>query len=526
VRLGCRAVALTLLLALVGTLVACSDGGDAIPPAGDDTGAARAEEAPTELRIGVAGVGSLDPAQVSAASPSQTIVADLLYDGLTAFDASTNAVVGAVARSWSANADATAWMFQIDSAATFSDGTPVTSTDVKATLERVAALGVKSLAGVRLSAIDGYDGFLADPAVGLSGIAAPDPATVVITLRTPFASFDELLTDPAFGIVPATGGDATSGPFRIEARAVETIEAVRRDGSGATLDTITLRLYADTTAAYDAFERGDVDLSVLASDEVAAASAAGALVMSAPQQVSLFYGMNLASPVLSSPGLRRAIVKAVDSNGIRSAAFGDAADTMTGLFGPGVAAARSNACGSACAYDPDEARSIVAAAYPAGGVPTVHVDFYEDLAGREAAIAQAIVDDLVAVGIPAEARATTFDAYGQLLTSGAAELFRFGWIGAYPSPDAYLDPLFATGGSDNVFSVSDAELDGLLATARSQVDDASRSATYMAAEDRALALDAVVPIVRYRAHLVATDRVHGVVLAPNGSFDVERVVVD
>jgi ABC-type oligopeptide transport system substrate-binding subunit len=127
------------------------------------------------------------------------------------------------------------------------------------------------------------------------------------------------------------------------------------------------------------------------------------------------------------------------------------------------------------------------------------------------------------VGIPAEARATPFDSYGQLLTSGAAELFRFGWIGAYPSADAYLDPLFSSGGSDNVFSIADAQLDDLLSSARAEVDDTKRATIHMAAEDRALDLDAVVPVVRFRSHLLATDRVRDVVLAPNGSFDLERL---
>jgi ABC-type transport system substrate-binding protein len=532
VRLRFRVLGLALVVTL-GAATSCDDGRpDAAtdPPA--EPGAARADHLASTLRLAVAGVGSLDPALLNAGSPSQSIVVDMLYDGLTAFDPSTQSVVGAVARSWSVTADGRTWTFELDPAARFSDGTAIGAEDVKATLERVAALGVKSVAGLQLSAIEGYDEFLAAPTVGMSGIETPDPATVIVQLRRAFPSFDELLTDPALGIVPArtssdqadfAGVPVTSGPFRVESRSGDMIETVRSDGSGAVLGGITVRVFPDMSGAHAAFRAGEVDLSVLAADEVAAANAEGALVLSAPQQVTLFYGMNLASPVLSSPALRRAIVSAVDRDGIRSAVFGDSADTMTGLLGPGVASTRPNACGSACAYDPEEARSIIATAYPAGNVPVVHVDHYDDTSGREAAIAQSIVDDLVAVGIPAEARATPFDSYGQVLTSGAAELFRFGWIGAYPSADAYLDPLFSSGGSDNVFSVADAQLDDLLSSARAEVDDAKRATIYMAAEDRALDLDAVVPVVRFRSHLLATDRVRDVVLAPNGSFDLERL---
>jgi ABC-type transport system substrate-binding protein len=533
VRLGSRSFALALLLTLV-AVTSCTDGGrDPSAADPDEPSAARADDAPdATLRLAVAGVSSLDPALLNAGSPSQSIVADLFYDGLTAFDASTYSVVGAVAQSWSVSADGLTWTFQLDPDARFSDGTAIAARDAKASLERVAALGVKSVAGLRLAAIDGYADFLLAPTSGLRGIETPGAATLVVHLRKAFPSFDELLTDPTFGIVPAAtasgqadfaGAPVTSGPFRVEARGADTIEAVRRDGANAVLGAVSVRLFGDATAAHAAFRAGEVDLSVVAPDEVAAAATDGALVLSAPQQVSLFYGMNLASPVLSSPALRRAIVKAVDSDGIRRAVFGESADTMSGLLGPGVAGVRPNACGSACAFDPDAAKGILATAYPDGNVPTVHVDHYDDPTGREAAIAQAIVDDLVAVGIPAEPRVTAFDAYGHLLTSGTAELFRFGWIGAYPSADAYLEPLFASGGSDNVFSVADTDLDSLLTAAGAEIDDTKRSALYMSAEDRALALDMVVPVVRYRSHLVATAQVHDIVLGPNGGFDVTRV---
>jgi ABC-type transport system substrate-binding protein len=534
VRLGSRALAIALLVTL--GAASCSGGDDRAAPAplGDADGAAPGaarEEPPAVLRVGLAGVTTLDPALLNGASPSQSIVADVLFDGLTRFDASTYTVVGDLATTWGVSADGLTWTFTLDPDARFSDGSPITATDVKATLERIAALGVKSVAGLRLSAVDGYDEFLTTPSAPLRGIEAPDAATVVVRLRTPFPSFDALLTDPTFGIVPATtsrdqssfaGVPVTSGPFRVTRRTAEVVETTRADGSAAAVDAITLRLYPDANAAHAAFRDGVVDVSVLASEDLAAAADDGSLVLSSPQQVSMFYGMNVASPALASPALRRAIVLAVDRDGIRASVFGDTADTMNGLLGPGVTGTRANACGSACAHDPEQARSIIAVAYPDGGVPTIHVDYYEDESGREAAVAQAIVEDLVAVGIPAEARASTFDAYGQLLTSGNAELFRFGWIGAYPAADAYLDPLFGTGGSDNVFSLSDAELDGLLASARAAVDATQRSSIAMSAEDRALALDVVVPLVRYRSHLVASPAVHDVVIAPNGSFDAER----
>jgi oligopeptide transport system substrate-binding protein len=65
------------------------------------------------------------------------IVADALFDGLTALDGQTAAVLPAAAASWEASADATVWTFHLRPEAKFSDGTPVTAQDFKASWERL-----------------------------------------------------------------------------------------------------------------------------------------------------------------------------------------------------------------------------------------------------------------------------------------------------------------------------------------------------------------------------------------------------
>ena len=198
---------------------------------------------------------------------------------------------------------------------------------------------------------------------------------------------------------------------------------------------------------------------------------------------------------------------------------------MTGLLGPGVAARRPDACGNACGYDPEGAKFVLAQAFPEGGAPGVHIDYFDEPSGREAAIAGAIAANLIAVGIPAELRAHPFDQYGAVVTSGKAEVFRFGWIGAFASPDAYLDPLFASNGSDNVFALADADVDAALGAARGATDDATRTTAVLRAEDRVIELNVVVPIVQYRTHLVVSPQVRDVVMRHDGTFDAERITL-
>jgi oligopeptide transport system substrate-binding protein len=335
------------------------------------------------------------------------------------------------------------------------------------------------------------------------------------------------------GIVPAaSAADPTafdlpvgSGPFRVNTRDATSFGLVRSPGSTALVDEITLRVFPDGPTAQVAWDAGELDASVLAADAVAAATANGDVVVSAPKHVSLFYGMNVGAPILSSLPFRQAILKAIDVDTLRREVFGDTADTMTGPIGPGVPSRRQAACTSSCAYDPEAAKQLLVEAFGTGAPPAIHVDYFDEPTGREAAIATAIAEDLNAVGIPAQARVHSFDSYQQVLTSGNAELFRFGWIGAYPAADAYLEPLFASSGSDNLFNVADPALDGLLAAMDAAADATARNSFAIEAEDRVLALSAIVPLVQLRSHLVTTDAVGGVVLAPNGTFDVERVTV-
>ena len=49
------------------------------------------------------------------------------------------------------------------------------------------------------------------------------------------------------------------------------------------------------------------------------------------------------------------------------------------------------------------------------------------------------------------------------MVSGDQELFSFGWIGAYRSPDAYLAPLFGSSANDNLTNYRSSQVDGLLA---------------------------------------------------------------
>src|SRR3546814_2702463 len=120
------------------------------------------------------------------------MVRDRLHDGLARLSAD-GTPQPALAASWAPSAARDSCEFTISSEATFSDGEPSTAKDVVASLERVAAAGTGSVAALRLEQIAGFRALVDGSADHLSGITAPDPATVRIELTSPLRHLPQLL---------------------------------------------------------------------------------------------------------------------------------------------------------------------------------------------------------------------------------------------------------------------------------------------------------------------------------------------
>ena len=122
---------------------------------------------PVRLTIGVIGpIGSLDPATATSAVARE--VWQLQYPTLTTFAPSPLDVVPGLADAWTATPDGRGFVYTLRPA-TWTDGQPVTATDVVSSLDR---------------ARDGHWPYAAGMVEGLSAIAL-DPSTVQVTSSNP-----------------------------------------------------------------------------------------------------------------------------------------------------------------------------------------------------------------------------------------------------------------------------------------------------------------------------------------------------
>ena len=480
------------------------------------------------LQVGVVGLPSLDPAD--ARDPKAVMVVDQLFDTLVR-DAGELQPAPGLARSFEADPAQTAFTFHLAPGARFDDGSPVTSTDVKFTLERIARKGSDSPLVAQLEGVTGFAAFhTAGTATGLAGVETPDPATVVVRLDHPFSSFPAVLGHPGFGIVPKAAVERLgpafkqtpvgSGPFRrVDSAAAGRLSLRRVTGRTpqARVDGIDFVDFKDADAAYAAFQAKSVDVAPAPPARADDAAKNFGRQGMTPYIGLVFYGMNLKSPDLADSRFRQAITLAIDRKEIVDNVYQGSVGLATGLVADGVPRRNPDACGDRCRHDPERARALLAETFPDGKIPEVAIDHDDD--ATQAQVAQVIKTDLDTVGIPAVLRPHPFADYGTFLVSGQQELFRLGWIADYPSPDGFLTPLFSSSSPDNLTGLASPEIDQTLTAARAQADPSKRLELYLKAEQLVLDQYVVVPIGQLESRLVAASRVKGFDLDPIGTFD-------
>jgi peptide/nickel transport system substrate-binding protein len=188
------------------TAAASTAGGSAAAVSSPDTGTGAATSAVDTLKIanGVA-VDTLDPAQNSA---NESIWLDQnIYSRLVQTDPTGTKIDPDLASSWDISSDGLTYTFHLR-AAKFSNGDPVTASDVVWSFNRTVAL-------------KGGWGFLVTP---VKTVTAPDPNTVVFTLSTVHEPLLADLAMYAYAVLPEKAVEAdsqffthpiSSGPFMV-----------------------------------------------------------------------------------------------------------------------------------------------------------------------------------------------------------------------------------------------------------------------------------------------------------------------
>ncbi len=267
-----------------------------------------------------------------------------LHEGLIGFDARAELVPG-LARQWSVSDDGLQWHFELDEAARWSDGQPITADDVVAGWQRALNPATASPTAGLLdpvhNAIAVRSGQLPAEALGIEAIA---PHQLQITLAQPTPWFAELLTHPVTYPWSGEVGARYSGAFSL---------AERRPGSHIRLVANPHFRAADTVqlaaVTWHLIEEPNVELSRYRAGQLHITETIppgrldwmreqfGDQLRIAPYLGSFFLSFNLNRPPFAeNPGLREALSLVIDRPLLVERVLGTGEVPASGLIPPGM----------------------------------------------------------------------------------------------------------------------------------------------------------------------------------------------
>lgn len=454
---------------------------------------------------------TLDPA--TAYNIPAVGVSHLLYNGLVAFDPEAK-IIPDLAESWTVSPDGRTYRFTLRDGVRFHDGKPVTSADVKYSLERVLKPATKSPGATFFRQIVGAQAVIDGKTDHADGIQTPSSTEVVIRLAAPQPYFLQLLAMGFGSIVPEGKADEPhfekhpvgTGPFvfkklipglRIEL--VKNPDYFKPDEPK--LAGITVHLGLNEQVETLRFERGELDLlgvfrNIGAADYIRLTKDPRwkGKFLEAPDNSTHYLGLNTRMKPFDDPKVREAVARAIDKAKIVTLLNGRAIPAE-GMLPPALPGFDPEHRGYP--YSPDVSRKLLEeAGYPDG----FFVTYWTSNSQTSLKVAQQIQQDLAQVGIRAELKPVTFPTLLSAVSRpGNAQMFGGNWSQDYPDPSNFLPTLFHSrqikpSHSVNTTYFSDALTDRLLDQADLQASEAERFATYQRAQTRIIGLAPIVPL--------------------------------
>ncbi len=284
--------------------------------------------------------------------------------------------------SWEPAADNKTWTFKIDPKAVFSDGSKITAEDVKGSWNVSAMPNTKNQrADQVLSKVAGYADVSAGKAKEISGIAAPDEGTVVVTLADADPIFFMRLANHIAPITKASqsrgedgeevadwympdSGAVSSGPFKLTSIDLDAGKLVFEPnenffGPKPKLARIEIDSIEDNVTATSLLKSGEYNAhtelvtSTIVQD-LGTSFAEGPLI-----PTSQHFWFNASRAPMDDPKVRQALIMAVDREGLMKASFPDGPHKKTDQVLNSVPGA-DNSGFEPYPYDPEGAKKLLA----------------------------------------------------------------------------------------------------------------------------------------------------------------------
>ena len=374
-----------------------------------------------------------------------------IFDGLMDYKPGTTELEPDLAESYTVSDDGLTYTFKLRDGVKFHNGRAMTAADVKYSLERAVNPATQSPGGGYFGAIAGYDDVVGGKATELSGVVASDDKTVAITLTRPDATFLHLMAINFAFVVPKeevekAGADwgkmpVGTGAFKVvewtpgQHLALERNKDYYRQGVPY-LDNLTFEFGQDPTVAVLRLKKGEIDIvgdgiPPAQFAEIMADPTNKDLIAEGEQLHTGYVTMNVTQPPLDDVRVRQAINMAINKDRVVKI-INNRAKPATQALPPAMPAYNPDQKGYA--YDPEGAKKLLAEAGHPDGFST---ELYAMNVDPNPRIAQAIQQDLAAIGVKAELRSLAQAEVIAAGGSGKAPMIWSGgmaWIADFPDP--------------------------------------------------------------------------------------------
>jgi peptide/nickel transport system substrate-binding protein/oligopeptide transport system substrate-binding protein len=388
-----------------------------------------------------------------------------LYSRLMDYEPGTANLVPSLAETFDVSPDGLTYTFKLRPGVKFSNGRTVVASDVKYSIERAVNPKTQGPGAGFFGAISGFDAVSGGTSETLSGIETPDDQTVIFKLSRPDATFLHVLAINFASVVPKEAVEAANGDFgkspvgsgtfilkdwTIGQKLVFDRNPDYFNKDLPYIDKVTVEVGQEPLVALLRLQKGEVDI---AGDGIPPAkfleiknSPEGAQMIVDGEQLHTGYlTLNTKIKPLDDVKVRQAINMAVNKERITRILNGRATPANQPLppLMPGY-----DKSFTGYAYDVEKAKALLAEAGYPDGFETVLFSTNTDPQPR---IAQAIQQDLAAIGIKAEVRAL---AQGNVIAAGGTEgeapmVWSGGmaWIADFPDPSNFYGPILGCSGA-------------------------------------------------------------------------------
>jgi ABC-type transport system substrate-binding protein len=388
-----------------------------------------------------------------------------VFDGLMDYKPGTTELVPDLAESFTVSDDGLTYTFKLRHGVKFHNGREMTAADVKYSLERTCNPATQSPGAGYYGALAGFDDFQAGKAKELAGVQAPDDYTVKIVLSRPDSTILHLMALNFSYVVPkevaeAEGADfghkpVGTGAFKVtEWTSGQSITLERNKDyfkpGVPKLDRINFQIGQEPVVNLLRLQKGEIDFP---GDMVPPAKFTEVMndpnwnkqVIVADQLQTGYVTMNVNIKPFDNVKVRQAVNMAINKDRIVQVINNRAVPANQPLP-PAMPGYDKGFKGYA--YDVEGAKAKLKEAGLADGFET---DLYVANTDPQPRIAQAIQQDLAAIGIKANIRAqdqgTVIAAGGK--KDGAPMIWSGGmaWIADFPDPSNFYTVILGCAGA-------------------------------------------------------------------------------